>query len=388
MRILIVSQYFLPQPLANAEVVGGLAGDLARLGHEVVVVSPVRDAEPPEGVIHVRGWGWFAPDRASVGQRLLEYVSFSLGALAGGARGARPDVIVVPSPPPTLGIIGLVIGRLRRTPVVYNVQDLYPEVAQAVSTTPSTVVSLLRRLLRVVYRGSAAVVVIDPAFETAIERAEPRAAVHSIRNGIDRSPFRQARRDDAFLAELGIPEGAQVVMYAGNVGRSQDLGAVVRATADTGAHLVIHGAGARLDELQRAVGDAPHVHYSGFRQRDELGRVFGSADLHVVPLKPGVAWSSVPSKLLSIFAAGRPAVVAAEKGSPAAGLIVESSGGWVIEPGDENALRTATVEALLDAGELRARGALAREWADAHAGTERAAREWEALLRDVSGGRR
>jgi colanic acid biosynthesis glycosyl transferase WcaI len=232
------------------------------------------------------------------------------------------------------------------------------------------------------------VVVIDPAFETAIERAEPRAAVHTIRNGIDLSPFGNAARDDEFLAELCIPQGAQVVMYAGNVGRSQDLGAVVRATAATGAHLVIHGAGARLDELQRAVGNAPHVHYSGFRPREELGRVFGSAELHVVPLKPGVAWSSVPSKLLSIFAAGRPAVVAAEKGSPAAGLIVESCGGWVIEPGDENALRTTTIEALRDPAELHARGALAREWADAHAGTERAAREWEALLLDVSGGYR
>ena len=205
-----------------------------------------------------------------------------------------------------------------------------------------------------------------------------------MRNGIDLAPFRDARRDAELLAELDVPSDAQVVMYAGNVGRSQDLGAVVRATRDSGAHLVIHGAGARLDELQRAVGHAAHVHFSGFRPRAELGRVFGSADLHVVPLKPGVAWSSVPSKLLSIFAAGRPAVVSAEKGSPAASLVLEASGGWVVEPGDEDALRTATVDALADPVELTARGASAREWAMADAGTGRAAREWDRLLRDIA----
>jgi colanic acid biosynthesis glycosyl transferase WcaI len=388
MRVLIVSQYFLPQPLANAEVIGGLAGDLARLGHDVVVVSPARDAVPPPGVTHVRGRGWFAPDRASVPQRLVEYASFSVGAFVASMRVAKPDVVLVPSPPPTLSIVGLAVGGLRRCPVVYNVQDLYPEVAEAVSAAPGPFVSALRRMLRAVYRRSAAVVVIDPAFEPAIERAEPRAHVRAIRNGIDLSPFEHARRDDTFLANLGVPPDAQVVMYAGNVGRSQDLGAVVRATRDSGADLVIHGAGARLDELQHAVEGASHVHFSGFRPRSELGRVFGSADLHVVPLKPGVAWSSVPSKLLSIFAAGRPAVVAAEKGSPAAALVIEASGGWVVDPGDEDALRSATVDALAHPEELAARGASARQWALVNAGTDRAAREWGQLLHDVVGSRR
>jgi colanic acid biosynthesis glycosyl transferase WcaI len=229
------------------------------------------------------------------------------------------------------------------------------------------------------------VVVIDPAFEPAIARAEPRATVRSIRNGIDLSLFEYAERDADLLRELGVPSGPPVVMYAGNVGRSQDLGAVVRAASAAGAQLVIHGAGARLDELQHAVDGAPHVHFSGFRPRAELGRVFGSADLHVIPLKPGVAWSSVPSKLLSIFAAGRPAVVAAEKGSPAAELVAEASGGWVVEPGDDDALCRMTVEALRDPAELAARGARAREWARSNAGTDRAAREWDRALRELRG---
>src|SRR5690349_1509182 len=154
MRVLIVSQYFLPQPLANAEVIGGLAGDLARLGHDVVVVSPARDAAPPAGVTHVRGPGWFAPDRASVPQRLVEYASFSAGAFVASMRVAKPDVVLVPSPPPTLSIVGLAVGGLRRCPVVYNVQDLYPEVAEAVSAAPGPFLSALRRMLRAVYRRS------------------------------------------------------------------------------------------------------------------------------------------------------------------------------------------------------------------------------------------
>ncbi len=387
LRIQLITQYYLPQPLANAEVIGGLAQALGQRGHQVDVVTPVKRASTAPGVDPRRTVGWFAADRASVGKRLLEYASFSIGALVAGLVAPRPDVVVVPSPPPSLGLVGAVVARLRRVPFVYNVQDLYPEIADAVATPPGSLLRLLRRLVARVYRSAAAVVVIDEAFIPLIERAAPDTEVVAIPNAIDLEPFEGAEPDADFLRGIGVPPGVKVVMYAGNVGRSQDLRAVVGACAAADAHLVIHGGGATLDAVRAwaAAEGSGHVHFSTFVPRTSLGRVFASADLHVVPLKPGVAWSSVPSKLLSICAAGRPVVLAAESGTPAARILDEAGAGWRVDPGDPDALAAAIAEALAARAELESHGSAARRWALDHVSSDRMAATWEALLERITG---
>lgn len=388
MKVLLVSQYYRPQPLANAEVIGGLAEALGQRGHEITVVSPVPGATVTPGVTHRKALGRFARDRKSIAQRLVEYGAFTVGALVAGWGAPRPDVVVVPSPPLSLGLVGALLATRHRAPLVYNVQDLYPEVADAVGGTPGLLRKALQLLARVVYRRSDAIVVIDVGFEPIIERSAPGAMVRSVRNGIDTGPFADARRDEGWLRSVGVDPQRPVVMYAGNVGRSQDLLAVIEATAAARAELVVHGGGAGLDDLRALVVERgfDHVHFSGYVDRALLGTVFASADLHVVPLKPGVAWASVPSKLLSIFSAGRPAVLAAELDSPAAGVVAEANGGWVVEPGRPDALAAAITAALADPAARERFGASALAWARDNAGTDCMSRGWDAVLAEVVGG--
>lgn len=385
MNVTIISQYFLPQPLANAEVIGGLVNALALRGDDLTVVSPVRNPPAMPGVIYRRARASFSKDRNSIVGRLLEYGSFTLLASAVACTGPRPDVIVVPSPPLTLALVGLLAGRRHRCPVVYNVQDLYPEVASAVGGTPGLVQRAMQLIARLVYRWVDLVVVIDPAFEPAITGACPTAKVASIRNGIDMDPFEEAHRDNAFLRSLGVDPASMVVMYAGNVGRSQDLDTLISATKSAGAALVVHGGGARLEMLrtQVAAPEASHVHLSGYVPREQLGTLYASADLHVVPLKPAVAWASVPSKLLSIFAAGRPAVLAAEIDSPAANILEEAGAGWRVEPGDSAAMQRTISDALVDEPLLVEHGRRARGWALKFASNERMAVDWATVLKEV-----
>jgi colanic acid biosynthesis glycosyl transferase WcaI len=387
MRVLLVSQYFRPQPLANAESIGAIAFGLAELGHHVDVITPVGGADRTDRLTPRRAFGWFPTNRASKILRLLEYLTFSLGALLRAPFVPRPDVVLVPSPPPTLGLIGLVIAKLKRVPLVYNVQDLYPEVAVATGAVkPGLFLSLLGRLMKTVYRSSAAVVMIDPVLVDPLQASCPDATVVAIRNGIDLEPFAHAARSTSFLQEIGVPPDAAVVMYAGNVGRSQDLHRVIQAVEAAGAHLVIHGGGAALDELRAETGarGSGHVHFSGYRDRSMLGTVFASADVHVVPLKADVASASVPSKLLSIFAAGRPAIVTAEEGTAAAVVLAEAGGGWLVPPGEDGSLLDTIARALADPVDRERRGRLAREWALVNAGADRCAREYERLLLQVT----
>ena len=113
--------------------------------------------------------------------------------------------------------------------------------------------------------------------------------------------------------------------------------------------------------------------------------MFASADLHMVPLKPDIASSSVPSKLLSIFAAGRPAVVAAEADSATAEVLVASGAGWLVPPGDAEAMTTAIEEAFADDADRGERGRRGRSWVLANGGMDRCAAEYEAVLAEVAG---
>lgn len=391
MKILIVTQYFLPQPLANAEVVGSLAESLAALGNEVDILTPrvggLPHWHPPAGVRVHRTLGYFPADRSSVPKRLLEYFAFSVGALVSGATLKRPDLILVPSPPPTLGLIGVLLAKRHRCKFVYNVFDLYPEVALASGAMqPSLPLRALGWLMRWIYRQADAVVALDDQVVDAIKCAAPNALIRSIPNGIDMEPFENSTRNVEFLRGIGVDDTQPIAMYAGNIGRSQDLTAVIEATRANGAQLIIHGAGAQLADLRRIVTaqEMSHVFFSTFRPREELGAVFASADIHVVPLKPGIANTSVPSKLLSIFAAGRPAIVVAEPSSPAAVRLREANAGWVIPPGDQSALTAIIGEAIADDDSRERFGRNARTWALAHAGSNHSAVLYNALFAEIA----
>lgn len=384
MRILILSQYCRPEPLANAEVIGALAQGLADVGVEVHIVTPATGAEVAGVIVH-RCVGVHPRDRASILDRVLEYLVFSVSGLITALRAPRPDVIVVPSPPPTLAVVGLLVARIRRTKIVYNVQDLYPEVVAAIGGGRWTgiVLAFLRRLMKVVYGRVDAVVVIDPYFAKLIRRAAPMTRVVAIRNAIDLEPFHDLADYQAIRRSWDADMDVQLVVYAGNTGRSQDLAAVVAACRALDTRLVIHGGGAAHERLRADYADEPLVSFSDFRPREDIGRVFAAGDIHVVPLRPDVAASSLPSKLLSIFAAGRPALLVAEGDSAAAQLLEEVGAGWRVEPCDPDALVCTLRSALGDRQEQLMRGKAGREWALLHAGPSRMAAEWKELLTSI-----
>jgi colanic acid biosynthesis glycosyl transferase WcaI len=387
----VLTQYYLPQPLANAEVIGALASGWGRLGLDVVVVAPVQGMPATPGVTPISAPGWFARDRSSVWRRVVEYASFSLG---GGlkslwiARRQRVDIVFVPSPPPTLALVGLLVARMTGARFVYNVQDVYPQVAAAVARQPKGVLAVLLRVVRLVYRAADLVVVIDGLFIPLVTELASTAHVAAVRNGIDLLPF---SGDDDLRSNLGIPLDATVVMYAGNIGRSQDLLPMIRAALDHGAWFVVHGGGAATTQLVADVArleGADHVRFSTYGDRSRLGAVYRTGNLHVVPLRPEVARSSVPSKLLSIAAAGRPVLLLAERGTPAAMIVEDESLGWRVDPGEPGALSDALRDALGDVTRLHERGETARRWADRAAGAEAMASAYISLFQALPKRRR
>jgi colanic acid biosynthesis glycosyl transferase WcaI len=117
---------------------------------------------------------------------------------------------------------------------------------------------------------------------------------------------------------------------------------------------------------------------------ERLPEVLAAADLHVVPLRAGLAWSSVPSKLYSILAAGRPIVASVDEGTEVARTVEQADAGIAVPP-DDPAAFTAAIGKLLDSDDGRVRmGRSGREFVERWASPSAVALAYEELFLELS----
>ncbi|MGH2731244.1 MAG: glycosyltransferase, partial [Actinomycetota bacterium] len=136
-----------------------------------------------------------------------------------------------------------------------------------------------------------------------------------------------------------------------------------------------------------------NVHFVDLQPPERLPEVLAAADVHVVPLRRGLARSSVPSKTYSVLAAGRPLIASVDEGSEVARIVERSGAGIAVPPEDPESL-TKAIKALLDAPEEAARmGAAGRTFIEGWASPSAVAEAYESLfeslrVRDYAGIRR
>jgi colanic acid biosynthesis glycosyl transferase WcaI len=309
----------------------------------------------------------FPTDKRNIPARALAFGGFTaLSTLVGGAARTKPDVVLAMSPPLTLGPAGWAIARTRGIPFVFNIQDVFPDVAIELGHIKGErVITAARWLERTTYRHADAVTVLseDLADNVRAKIAGAKIAgsqttstaeaarVHVIPNFVDTDWIRPAPRENAYREQYGLT-GKRVVMYAGNVGLSQALNLLLDAAVDLADEpdvaFVINGGGAARAELERRARGLPTVRFVDMQPKARLPEVLAAGDVHIVPLKKGLAWSSVPSKLYSILAAGRPIVASIDAGTEVARTVERAGAGLAVPPEDPEAF-TKAVRRLLDA---------------------------------------
>ncbi len=214
--------------------------------------------------------------------------------------------------------------------------------------------------------------------------------MHVIPNFVDTDRVRPAPRDTQYREEYGLGD-ATVVLYAGNVGLSQSLDLVLDA-ARRHRHrddvvFVINGGGSALDGLRRRAAELDNVRFVPMQPRERLPEVLATGDIHLVPLKRGLARSSVPSKLYSILAAGRPVLASVDPGTEVATTVERSGAGLAVPPEDPDAFCEALDELLADPARRERLGASGRRFVEGWASPEAVGGAYEELFRSVSQGR-
>jgi colanic acid biosynthesis glycosyl transferase WcaI len=415
MNLVILCPHFEPDVAPTGSVMTRIAHELIDRGHRLHVVTALpwyqRHAIEPGwegGLVRTEHTEWgrisrvnpFPTDKRNIPARAVAFGGFTaLATLVGLATPIRPDGVLAMSPPLTLGPAGAAVALGRRVPLVFNIQDVFPDVAVELGLlTGARTIAAARWLERRSYRRSDAVTVLseDLADNVRIkitqglsaERARRQAAkVRVIPNFVDTEHIVPSGTDNDYRREHGLI-GRQVVMYAGNVGLSQSLDLVIaaaRAFLETRPEVmfVINGGGAARPTLEAEAAGLSNLRFVDMAPIERLPEVLAAADVHVVPLRTGLARSSVPSKMYSILAAGRPILASVDEGTEVSRTVEQASAGVAVAPDDPEAFIDALGRMLDDADGRRRMGEAARRFVVDWASPAAVAAAYEELFAEL-----
>lgn len=386
MHILLLNEYYPPDTSATAKMAAQVAEKLAER-HEVTVVAgrPSYDPEPaaagayPFALLHrtmrnrvaVECVGSTVYSRHQMRKRVTNYLSY-LALAVPRALALDPDVILAMTDPPVAGLAGALVARLAGKPFVYNIRDLYPDMATGGEIVrESRWVERWEGMHRRALKQAARVIVLgDDMRQRILSKGVASERVVVVRDG---ATFHAVAppQSDPVVEEIRC--GFRfVALHAGNLGFYGAWDTLLKAAAmlrNENAGLVFIGDGANRAALAAAAGASgtTNVRFLPFRPIEQLPHVMMAGDVHIVTVKRGLEGIVVPSKLYSILAAGRPVLAVAAAQSDAARIVVETGCGLAADPDDPAAVAAAVRELRRDPVRLIDMGRRARETAAKYA---------------------
>jgi colanic acid biosynthesis glycosyl transferase WcaI len=388
--ILLISQTFPPDAAAVGQHFGDVAREFARRGYSVLVLASARGYDDPTVVyplrerttegVEVRRMRLSSLGKQSITRRLAASVAFMVQALVVALSMRALAGVVVSTSPPLVGVIGAIVGRMRRVPVTYWVMDLNPDQLIALDKlSPHGVLARSLQLLnRAILRSSALVVALDEFMAKRVARLGARPQTLRIIPPWPPSERLQPpqRVRNPFRIGHGIADEL-VVMYSGNHTPTNPLTTLLEAAArlrnDSRLRFVFVGGGAGKSEVDRFRDEyaLPNVLSLPYQPLSALSDSLGAADIHVVSLGDRMTGIVHPSKVYGAMAVGRPILYLGPRPSHVS-LLIEAFGiGWHVSHGDlEGAVRTLRAIADTSAADRqamgdRARAAIEREYSPA-----------------------
>lgn len=354
MHILLLNEYYPPDTSATAKMAAQVAETLARR-HEVTVVAGRPSYDPDEfypfrilrrekrNSVDVECVGSTAYPRHRMRRRISNYLSYLALAIP-RAVALRPDVVLAMTDPPVAGIAGAFVARMAGRPFVYNIRDLYPDMAIGGDIVrPAKWVERWEKMHRDALKQAARVIVLgDDMRDRIISKGIASERVVVVRDGAAFSST-LPERSDPLVREIRCGFSF-VVLHAGNLGFYGAWDTLLKAgeiLRNEGAGFVFVGDGANRGSIAAAAAAISNIRFLPFRPVAQVPHVMMAGDLHVITVRRGLEGVVVPSKLYSTLAAGRPVLAVAPRESDAARIVVESGCGIAPDPDDPRAVAEA-----------------------------------------------
>lgn len=268
---------------------------------------------------------------------------FHLAFLIRALFGRSFDVILSPSPPPTIGFLNGLIAKLKGVKAVYNVQEIYPDILRKSGVNLSmSMFKLLSWMESKIYQWNSKVVTIDKQFAKVLMPRLDVSKLEVIPNFVD-TEFYKPRNFD------GDPElrfdGKYLVVYLGNLGGVQDwetiLSAAKKLINNRRIQFLLVGGGSEFGYLKEKSLQMPNLEVWPYQTLETIKNIIARSDLHIISMNKASDHDGLPSKVLTILSSGKPVLVASSMDSPISRIVRESQNGMRVDRSNYNELAEA-----------------------------------------------
>jgi len=353
MNIIILTQYYPPEIGAPQRRLSDLAERLVHAGYTVTVLTAMPNY--PVGKI-MKGYGGvirreeikgvkvirtfiFPTQKTARLLRMLNYLSFVFSSLLFGTfLLPKADYLLVESPPLFLGITALLLSRVKRAQMIFNVSDIWPSGLARLNliSTNSIFYRMSIWLEAFCYRQAALVTCQTKGIKLEIDTRFPQTPTYHLSNGIAVEDFGLSKTTKSARDILSQKPNEIVLLYAGLHGLAQSLEQIIEAAGlmqDEPYQFIFVGDGPKKQELQKLAENLnlDNVKFLGTFPAQEIPSLLASADIIIVSLMATYR-EAVPSKLFEAMASEKPVLLVAT--SEACDIITEYKAGVIARPGD------------------------------------------------------
>ncbi|NJL85300.1 MAG: glycosyltransferase family 4 protein [Leptolyngbyaceae cyanobacterium SM1_1_3] len=407
MRILIYSYNYHPEPIGIAPLMTELAEGLVKQGHQVRVITAMPNyperriypeyrgklyhTEEVNGVTIQRCYVSIRPNPGLVTRILLDG-SFILLSFFQALKGWRPDVILATSPSLPACLPVALLKWVYSCPTILNLQDILPEAAVRTGLISNKfAIRVFEILEKFAYQSATKISVITEGFaENLVGKEVSRDRMVCIPNWVDTNFIRPLSKHDNAFRRAHSLEGKFVVLYSGNIARTQGIRTIIRAAALLKTYpeiaFVISGEErqlAHLDALKQDL-DATNVLLLPFAAREDLPEMLAASDVGLIMQKKSMVGFNMPSKTQVLLASGRPIIASVPSDGSAAKAVDRSGGGLVVQPENPTSLAKAIFYLFKHPEKAEKLGYQGRRHAETHYSFHQALQAYEELFDELN----
>ena len=337
-RVLIHTLIFSPDGVSTAYLYNDIALRLQKRGYEVVVLTTtphfnIVPEEVEKQPMRWKVWGFCKKSKyngmtvlhvpqkkfKSTLLRLIGFVYWHIVSFFIGLTIKHVDLILSPSPPLTVGWMNLGLAKLKGCKVIYNVQEIYPDILKL---NGGLSLKFLRRMEKKVYNGSDAVTTIDKVFyDTIAPRFIDQSILHIIPNFVDTDLYHEVEWEGVLDENLFPQNDSIKLLYAGNIGHAQSWEPLIELadkTRDLNVEYVVIGEGVKRGYVEEEIKKRglEKLHLLPYQPRELMPAILSYSDASFIFMAPEMDGDGFPSKVYTIMACERPMLILSGENTP------------------------------------------------------------------------
>lgn len=355
MKILMLKDYFYPEKCAGINLSLELVNELTKKGFTVDIYTPIpcrgiddniraiyrkRKKELIYDAVVYRYWLPYEGKSTLI--RALRYFMQNCIQIWKGLS-TKYDLLFLGSTPPTMGLVGAILKKIKNKPFVYNVQDVFPDslVTTGITKQGSLLWKIGSIVEKITYSSADRIIVISESFKTnLISKNVPEEKIVVINNWIDTDAvYPVLKANNSIYDEFNIPKDKYIILYAGNLGNAQGSDVILESADLLSEYddifFVVFGGGSQFEEFKLKAKSRANLLVFDLLPSERVSEVYSLGDIALITCKKGTGMAGMPSKTWSIMACNVPIIASFDTDSDLARILEQTDAGICVEP--ENA---------------------------------------------------